>query len=133
MFRFAIERPVILTVLVLILTLFGLLSIFNVPVQMIPDLDARVVTVSTKWPGASPQDIEKEIVVEQEKYLGRIPGLERMVATASTGSAEIELEFPFSIALEEALLLREPELLEGELRANARVGRDDPPRLPNQG
>ena len=104
MFRFAIERPIILTVFILILTLFGLLSIFNVPVQMIPDLDARVVSVATQWPGASPQDVEKEIVVEQEKYLGRIPGLERMVSTAQTGRAEIELEFPFTIAMEEALL-----------------------------
>jgi multidrug efflux pump subunit AcrB len=104
MFRFAIERPVILTVAVLILTLFGLVSIFQVPVQMIPDLDARIVTVSTQWPGAAPQDVEKEIVVEQEKYLGRIPGLERMVATAQTGSADIELEFPFSVPLQEALL-----------------------------
>ena len=104
MFRFAIERPVILTVAVLILCLFGVLGIFSVPVQMIPDLDARVVTVSTQWPGAAPQDVEKEILVEQEKYLGRIPGLERMVSTAQTGSAEIELEFPFSIPLERALL-----------------------------
>ena len=104
MFKFAIERPVILTVAVLILTLFGILSIFSVPVQMIPDLDARVITVSTSWPGASPQDVEKEIVIEQEKYLGRIPGLERMVSTANTGSADIELEFPFAISIEEALL-----------------------------
>ncbi len=104
MFRFAIERPVILIVAVLILTLFGVLAIFKVPVQMIPDLDARAITVSTQWPGAAPQDIEKEILVEQEKYLGRIPGLERMVATAQTGSADIELEFPFSIPMEEALL-----------------------------
>lgn len=104
MFKFAIERPVILTVAILLLTLFGILSIFNVPVQMIPDLDARVVTVSTSWPGAAPQDVEKEIVIEQEKYLGRIPGLERMVSTASTGSADIELEFPFSVPMEEALL-----------------------------
>ncbi len=104
MFRFAIERPIILTVAVLILTLFGILAMFNVPVQMIPDLDARVISIRTIWPGASPQDVEKEILVEQEKYLGRIPGLERMVATANTGNAEIELEFPFSIGIEEALL-----------------------------
>ncbi len=104
MFRFAIERPVILTVAILILTLFGILAIFNVPVQMIPDLDARVVSIRTTWPGASPQDVEKEILVEQEKYLGRIPGLDRMVSTANTGKAEIELEFPFSVGIEEALL-----------------------------
>lgn len=104
MFRFAIERPVILTVGILILTLFGILSVFNVPVQMIPDLDARAITVRTTWPGAAPQDVEKEILVEQEKYLSRIPGLERMISTANTGRAYIELEFPFSIGIEEALL-----------------------------
>lgn len=104
MFLFAIERPVILTVGLLILTLFGSVAIFQLPVQMIPDLDARVVTVRTQWPGATPQDVEKEILVEQEKYLGRLPGLERMVSGASTGEAEIELEFPFSVSLDEALL-----------------------------
>lgn len=104
MFRFAIERPVILTVAILILTLLGVLSIFNIPIQMIPDLDARVISIRTTWPGAAPQDIEKEILVDQEKYLSRIPGLDRMVSTATTGTAEIELEFPFSIGIEEALL-----------------------------
>ena len=104
MFRFAIEKPVILTVAILILTLFGILAIFSVPVQMIPDLDARLVKVSTSWPGASPQDIEKEIIIEQEEYLTRIPGLERIISTANTGQAEIELEFPYTISIEETLL-----------------------------
>jgi len=104
MFRFAIEKPVILTVAILILTLFGVLAIFSVPVQMIPDLDARLIKVSTSWPGASPQDIEKEILIEQEEHLTRTPGLERMISTANTGKAEIELEFPYTISIEEALL-----------------------------
>jgi len=104
MLKFAIDHPVILSVAILILSLFGILSIFNIPVQMIPDLDARVISIRTIWPGASPQDVEKEILVEQERYLRRISGLERMVSTANTGSAEIELEFPFSIGIEEALL-----------------------------
>jgi multidrug efflux pump subunit AcrB len=104
MLKFAINRPIILSVAILILTLFGILSIFNIPVQMIPDLDARVISIRTIWPGASPQDVEKEIIIEQERYLRRIPGLERMTSTANTGSAEIELEFPFSIRVEEALL-----------------------------
>ncbi|MBF0265744.1 MAG: efflux RND transporter permease subunit [Gammaproteobacteria bacterium] len=104
MFRFAIEKPVILTVAILILTLFGILAIFNVPIQMIPDLDARLIKVSTSWPGASPQDVEKEILIEQEQYLNQMPGLERMTSTANTGKAEIELEFPYTISIEEALL-----------------------------
>ena len=94
MFRFAIEKPLIIAVGALIICLFGLLAIFRVPIQMIPDLDVRVVTVITQWPGATPQDVEKEIIIEQEEYLRRIPGLERMISRASTGRGQIELEFP---------------------------------------
>ena len=104
MFGFAIEKPLIIAVGVLILCLFGLLAIFRVPIQMIPDLDARVVTVLTRWPGASPQDVEKEIIIEQEEYLRRIPGLERMISQASTGRGQIELEFPYGVDINEVLI-----------------------------
>ena len=105
MFRFAIDRPVIVAVGILILCLLGVLSVFQVPVQMIPDIEARVITVETRWPGATPQDIEKEIIIEQEEYLRRIPGLERITSRASTTSAEIELEFPLGVDINEVLIL----------------------------
>ena len=105
MFKFAVNRPVIVTVAILILCLLGGLSVFQVPVQMIPDIEARVLTVETRWPGATPQDIEKEIIVEQEEYLRRIPGLERITSVAGTASAEIELEFPLGVDINEALIL----------------------------
>ena len=104
MIRFALTKPIIVTVAILIVCLFGILSFFRVPVQMIPDLDPRVISIQTRWAGATPQDIEKEILVEQEEYLRRIPGLERMTSTARTGSAEIELEFPHGIEINEALI-----------------------------
>lgn len=104
MFRFAIKQPIIVTVAILIVCLFGVLAFFRVPVQMTPDTDARVISIQTIWPGATPQDIEKEILIEQEEYLRRISGLERMISTAKTGSAEIELEFPFSVDINDALL-----------------------------
>ena len=93
-----------MAVAVLIICLFGLLAILRVPIQMIPDLDVRIVTVITQWPGASPQDVEKEIVIEQEEYLRRIPGLERMISQASTGRGQIELEFPYGVDINEVLI-----------------------------
>ena len=104
MFRFAIEKPLIITVAILIVCLFGILAIFRVPIQMIPDLDVRVVSVITSWPGATPQDVEKEIVIEQEEYLRRVPGLERMISRAVTGRAEIELEFSYGVDINEVLI-----------------------------
>ena len=58
----------------------------------IPDLEVRTISVRTSWPGATPQDVEKEILIEQEEYLRTVPNLQRLEATASSGSASIELE-----------------------------------------
>ena len=105
MFRFALEKPIVLLVGVLIISLFGLAAVFRVPVQMVPDLDPRIISVETRWPGATPQDMEQEILLEQEEYLRSITGLKRMYSTASFGSASIELEFPFGTNINEAFIL----------------------------
>jgi multidrug efflux pump subunit AcrB len=103
-YRFSVRNPVVMTVAILVACLFGVLAVFRVPIQMVPDLDLRVVGVNTRWPGATPQDVEKEIIIEQEEYLRSIPGLERMTSRASTGSAAIELEFPFGVDINEVLI-----------------------------
>ena len=104
MFEFAIKKPIILTVGILVICVFGINALFEVPKQMIPDLDARVVSVRTSWPGATPQDVEKEIIIEQEDYLRNIPNLERMISESNTGSGRIELEFPHGIELNDVLI-----------------------------
>ena len=91
-----LENRIIVLVVVLIAMVLGLLATFSIPVQMIPDLDVRVVDVQTRWPGATPQDVEQEILAEQERYLRTLPDLVRMTSTAESGGANIELEFPAS-------------------------------------
>ena len=100
----AIRQGKLLTVIVLILCVLGIAAAFRMPVQMIPDLDVRIISVETGWPGATPQDVEKEILIEQERYLRTLPNLVRMESFASTGSATIELEFPFGVDVNEALI-----------------------------
>jgi multidrug efflux pump subunit AcrB len=88
----------------LIFAVLAIAAALRMPVQMIPDLDVRTVSVDTRWPGATPQDVEKEILIEQEKYLRIIPGLKRMIANAETGRAVIKLEFPFGVDINDALI-----------------------------
>jgi len=104
MFAGVIRHGTILAVVVLVICVLGVLAATRIPVQMIPDLEVRVVEVDTSWPGATPQDVEKEILIEQEEFLRSLPGLERMISTASYGSAEIQLEFPFGVDINEALI-----------------------------
>lgn len=99
-----IRHGTILTVVVLIICVLGLVAALRIPVQMIPDLEVRTISVVTGWPGATPQDVEKEILIEQERYLRTLPNLQRMVSYAETGFASIELEFPFGVDVNEALI-----------------------------
>ncbi|MEE8099160.1 MAG: efflux RND transporter permease subunit, partial [Hyphomicrobium sp.] len=104
MFEALIKRGTLTAVAALMLCVLGIVAAMRIPVQMIPDLEVRTITVSTRWSGATPQDIEKEIIIEQEEYLRSIPSLDRIVSRASSGSAEIELEFPYDIDLNETLI-----------------------------
>jgi multidrug efflux pump subunit AcrB len=99
-----LQRGTLLAVVTLVVCVLGLAAVLRVPVQMIPDLDVRTISVQTRWPGATPQDVEKEILIEQETYLRSIPGLQRLVSYASTGAADVELEFPFGVEITKALL-----------------------------
>jgi multidrug efflux pump subunit AcrB len=104
LFKRIIENPILVAVVMLLVTLMGILAVLRVPVQLIPDLDVRVVTIVTRWPGATPQDVEREILIEQEEYLRTISGIDRIISRASMGQAEIELEFPFGTDIEDVLL-----------------------------
>ena len=104
MFEAIVKRGTLMTVIILIVSVLGVMAALRIPVQMIPDLEVRTITVRTSWPGATPQDIEKEIVIEQEEYLRSIPGLQRIISSSSFGRASIELEFPFGIDLNQTLI-----------------------------
>ena len=99
-----LKRGTLVAVVVAMILLLGIVAATRVPVQMIPDLETRVISVDTAWPGATPQDIEKEILIEQELYLRTLPNLQRMTSVATTGRAEIELEFPYGTDTQKALI-----------------------------
>jgi len=104
MFAAIVRHGTLVTVIALIISILGIAAAMRIPVQMIPDLDVRTISVETRWPGATPQDIEKDILIEQERFLRNVPNLSRMIATANSGAAEIELEFPFGTDITEALI-----------------------------
>ncbi|MFP6589095.1 MAG: efflux RND transporter permease subunit [Candidatus Latescibacterota bacterium] len=89
----AIRRPVSVIVGVLLIALFGLISLFRIPVQLIPDVDRPIVTVDTIWPGASPEEMEREIVQRQEEQLKAVEGLEKMTSQSFDSRGQVFLEF----------------------------------------
>ncbi|MCO6435821.1 MAG: efflux RND transporter permease subunit [Phycisphaerae bacterium] len=95
--RFAIENPVKVAVGVILVMLFGFLSIFQIPVQLTPDVDKPVITVTTRWEGASPQEIESEIIDRQEDKLKSVTNLKKMTSSSQENEGKIVLEFPVGV------------------------------------
>ncbi|MFG0326281.1 MAG: efflux RND transporter permease subunit [Phycisphaerales bacterium JB037] len=91
--RWCISRPVSVSVGVLLVVMFGVLGLREIPVQLTPTVDRPVVTVTTNWAGRSPQEIVDEITKEQEEQLKNVDNLKSMRSTSRTGQAEITLEF----------------------------------------
>lgn len=91
--RFAINNPVKISVGVILLLLFGLIALLQIPIQLTPNVDPVVISVNTQWIGRSPEEIEREIIEEQEDVLKNIDGLRKMTAKAFVGESQVELEF----------------------------------------
>lgn len=102
--RSAIRYPVSTIVGVLLVVLFGVVALIKLPVQLAPDVEKHEVTVDTRWLGASPQEVEREIIDEQEEQLKGVEGLEKMFSESSYGQGTIILRFPSGTNTDTALL-----------------------------
>ena len=102
--KFSIENPVKVSVGVLLLALFGVLALFSIPIQLTPNVDQPIVTITTEWIGRSPDDVEREIIERQEDKIKTVGNLKKMSAIAYEGSAAITLEFYVGTDMREALL-----------------------------
>ena len=100
----SIKRPVSVVVGVLFVALFGLISFYRIPVQLTPDVDRPVVNVSTFWPGASPEEVEQEIVQRQEEQLKSLEGLVKMTSESQDSRGNVTLEFSVGVDKDAVLL-----------------------------
>lgn len=100
--RFTLHNPVKIAVGVILLLLFGALAVTSIPIQLTPNVDPTIITVTTQWVGTSPEEIEREIIEEQEDVLKNLADLVKMTAIATQGQSEIELEFGVGVDLQAA-------------------------------
>lgn len=100
----AIRRPVTVTVGVVLVAFFGAMSVLGLPIQLTPDVTVPTITVTTNWPGATPIELESEIIEEQEEALKSLPGLVKMTSEARPSQATVTLELEVGLDLDEALV-----------------------------
>ena len=101
----AIHRPIAVIAVVIMVIMFGWVALQRIPIQLAPDVRQPVIIVDTLWGGASPLEVEREIVNRQEEVLKGLEGVRKIESRARTGRSEVTLEFGQSQNMDRALLL----------------------------
>ncbi|MEK9929132.1 MAG: efflux RND transporter permease subunit [Rhodospirillaceae bacterium] len=116
----AVRRPVAVMSVVLMVVIMGWVALQAIPIQLTPDVRKPLIQVQTTWRGASPLDVEREILIPQEEALKGLEGLESMESWASRGRARISLEFNINADRNRSILLINNRLQQvGNLPAEA--------------
>lgn len=103
--KISIERPIAIVAAIFMTIVLGFVALDRIPIQLAPDVNKPVITVSTLWYGASPYEVEREIVNRQEEVLKGIEGAKRLESKAQEGRSEVTIEFSPDINMDRALLL----------------------------
>ena len=101
--KFSIKIPVTIIVSVLIVVLFGFISLGNLPYQLTPNVSKPEIKITTVWPGATPYEIEREIIEEQEDALKSLNNLIEYESSSKDNMGEITLTFKLGTDIRVAL------------------------------
>lgn len=100
----SIKKPVNIIVGVILILMFGFVALTQLPYQLTPNVVQPEIGVRTIWPGATPSEVERDIIDKQEEMLKSTPDLVAYEATASDNLAEITLTFSVGTDMNKALL-----------------------------
>ena len=98
----SIRRPVLATVLTVIILLFGLIGYTTLGVREYPSVDNPIISVSCSYPGANAEVIENQITEPLEQNINGIPGIRSLSSVSQQGQSRITVEFELSVDLETA-------------------------------
>ncbi len=99
-----VRSPVKVSVGVLLVALFGFVALERMPMQLTPEVQRPTITIETLWPGASAQEVEQDIVVEQEEQLKGVEGATKLSSESTDSKGTITIEFQIGTNMDEALL-----------------------------
>ena len=98
----SIRRPVLATVMTVIILLFGMIGYFYIGVREYPSVDNPIISVSCSYAGANADVIENQITEPLEQNINGIPGIRSLTSVSQQGQSRITVEFELSVDLETA-------------------------------
>jgi hydrophobic/amphiphilic exporter-1 (mainly G- bacteria), HAE1 family len=98
----AIKQPVFITMMMLLLITFGLLSFRTIPVNLLPDFEVPVIAISVSYPGAGPESVAEQVAQPIEDAVNTVSGLQDITSNSNEGLAVLILEFSTSVNIDDA-------------------------------
>jgi len=119
----SIRRPVSVIMLIITLVALGALGLKNMPVELMPTLNVPVVTIQTRWTGATPNEVDKLITKKLEDAMENVDGINDMSSTSYEGFSVIILEFDYGVDIDDKLQKIQAEVSNrlGEMPADAKT------------
>ena len=122
----SIRRPVLATVITLVILLFGFIGYSSLGVREYPSVDNPIISVQCSYPGANADVIENQITEPLEQNINGIPGIRSLSSVSQQGQSRITVEFELSVDLETAA----NDVRDKVSRAQRNLPRDcDPPTV----
>ena len=100
--RIFIERPIMTTLVVFAILLFGIVGYRGLPVAALPSVEYPTIQVAAAMPGADPETMASSVATPLEREFSTIAGIKQMSSTNSQGSTSITVQFDLSRKIDEA-------------------------------
>jgi len=88
-----IKRPVLSTVISILIVILGFIGLVSLPIEQYPDIAPPTVVVWTSYPGADAETVKNSVIVPLEESINGVEGMDYITSTASSGSAQISILF----------------------------------------
>ena len=101
--RTSVKRPLTIIMIFVVLIMFGGIGYMKMPADIMPEIDIPVVTVTTKWNGAGPEDIDEEISQKIEKALSSVSNVKETSAQSAEGVSNVTVQFEYGTDVDEIM------------------------------
>ena len=120
----SIKRPIFATVMMLALVTLGIFSYRRLAIDMFPDVEIPVVSIVTKFPGSSPETVEREVSKRIEEAVNPISGVKHVMSTSRESVSNVVIMFHLEVKINDAV--QEVRAKVGAIRGNLPQGIEEP-------
>lgn len=101
-YQSAVKKPITTALIFVAVAIFGLFSLMNIPIDLIPEIETNTIMVMTSYQGANASDIENNVTKPLENVLNSVSDLKHITSTSKENVSVVVLEFEFGTDIDVA-------------------------------